>query len=50
MCNLKIYPILSEKKVVSKINSVFTETGKYRVETSLKDANDLGIPRRLTGV
>ena len=49
MCKLKIYPI-SEKEVVSAVNSVYTEAGKYEISNTLHDANKLGIPRRLTGV
>ena len=49
MCKLEIYPI-SEKKVVAAVNSVYIEVGKYEVRNTLRDATELGIPRRLTGV
>jgi len=47
MCNLKIYP-MQEKKVISAAKSVFDI--EYEVKNSLRDATNLGIPRRLTGV
>jgi hypothetical protein len=42
---------MSEKEVISAINKLFVDTGKYSVNVTIKEARKIGgFPKRMIGV